>query len=222
VTTLRTPPFAGSTTEPTEGSILDRQRATIRELARIVAERAAAEAEIARTWPEKDAEADREYQERRKALQDRFEGNKAAALHDDSTRRRAISDASIAGEAAAKDEFAKASRKIASEFDHVRENARSEYTKSKSRASVDFDGGEKAATAHYATARKPIDDAFRWIESGKGRLASLFEEYRHFGLPEAPTAATTARGTRSTRCSTGSRSSNPTWRCSKGWSSPRR
>jgi S-DNA-T family DNA segregation ATPase FtsK/SpoIIIE len=198
VTTLRTAPSPGSTVEPTEASNLDRQRATIRELARVVAERADGEAEIARIWPEKDAEADREYHERRKALQDRFEGNKAAELHEDSTRRRAISDASIAGEGAAKEEFAKASRKIASEFDQVRENARSEYTKSKSRAAVDFDGGEKAAAAHYSTARKPIDDAFRLIESRKGRLAGLFENYRHFGLPEAPTATTTARGARKT------------------------
>jgi DNA segregation ATPase FtsK/SpoIIIE, S-DNA-T family len=198
VTILRTAPAAGPAAEQAKPSILDRQRAILRDLARLVAERAAAEAEITRVWPEKAAEADREFHERRKALEARFEGNKAAALHEDSTRRRSITDASIAGDASAKDEFAKASRKLASDFDAVRESARSEYTRSKSRVAVEYDSGEKAAAARYSTARKPIDDAFRLIESRKARLGDLFEDYRHFGLPEAPTAPTTSRGSRKT------------------------
>ncbi len=198
MTTLRTRLPTESPADPAKASTIGLERATLLEIARLVAERAAAEAEIAQTWPAKDAEADREYQDRRRALQDRFEGNKAAALDEDASRRRTISDESIAGDASAKDEFAKASRKIASEFDAVRESARSEYTRSKSRAAVDFDGGEKGAAAHYATARKPIDDAFRLIQSRKERLAGLFENYRHFGLPEAPTHPTVARGARKT------------------------
>ncbi len=200
MTTLRTSPptETGSEAESAGASPIDRERRIVIELARLVAERAAAEAEITRTWPAKEAEATREYQERRQALEDRFQGNQAAALDEDATRRRLITDESITGDTSAKDEFARASRKIAKEFDVVRETSRAEYTRSKARALSDFDSGEKAAGAQYATARKPIDDAVRLISGRKERLATIFDNYHHFGLAEAPTAPTVARGARKT------------------------
>ena len=177
-----------------ERSPIDREREILGDLTRLVAERAAAEAEVARFLANNDEAADRDYRDRRQALGDRFDGMQAAEVHDDSTRRRAIGDASIASEASAKDEFARASRKIASDFDSVRESARSDYTKTKGRISVDFESAEKEASRGYAEARKPVDDATRLIESRRDRLAVLFEDYRHFGLPEAPTLPTPTRG----------------------------
>ena len=194
---LRVPPVpdpSSAVPETTEPSTIRLERETLRDVVRLVHERAQGEAEVERTRSVHDEEADREYRERRKALEDRFEGNKAAAAHEDATRRRAITDASIAGESQAKDEFARASRKIASEFDAVREQARSDHVKARARATADFEAAEKQAAVDHSAARKPIDDASRLIESRWGRLSALFEDYKHFGLPEAPTAPTPTRG----------------------------
>lgn len=170
------------------------QREALREIVRSTAERAAGSAELERTRAAHDDSTDHDYRERRKALEDRFEGNKVAALHEDSTRRRAMTDESIAAEAAAKDEFARASRKIASEFDAARERARGDHAKTRARAIAEFDKGEKDAAIQHATARKPVDDAARLIESRRGRLSALFADYQHFGLSEPPTKPTQTRG----------------------------
>jgi len=190
VTTLRIPP-----TIPGNGpGPIDLERLALREVIGRAAERAASEAEVERTRAARDGSADRESRERRKALDDRFEGNRAAELAEDAARRRSITDASIAGENAAKDEFARASRKLASEFDAAREQARGDHAKTRARALADFDSAEKHAARAHAEARKPIDDAARLVEGRRERLAALYEDYRHFGLPEAPTNPSVTRG----------------------------
>ena len=203
MTTLRTPPPTSDLPNPPAKASGPGQPAAIglevkslRALTRLVAERAAAEAEVERTRASRAEAADRDYRERRQALLDRFEGTKAAQIREDAARRRAITDASIASEAAAKDEFARASRKIASEFDAAREKARGDHAKGRARALADFDSGEKQNSTQFATARKPIDDATQLIRSRQDRLATLFEDYRGFGLPEAPNLPTTSRGDR--------------------------
>jgi S-DNA-T family DNA segregation ATPase FtsK/SpoIIIE len=203
VSTLRIPHSVAETPSaapdtPSEPRAILLEREALREVVRLVAERAFSEAEVERTRATHDEATDRDYREKRKALEDRFEGNKAAELHEDSTRRRGITDASIASETAAKDEFAKASRKIASEFDASREQARGDHAKARARAIADFDSGEKHAGTAYSTARKPIDDATKLIESRKARMLELFQDYRHFGLPEPPTLPTHIRGSHKT------------------------
>ena len=86
------------------------------------------------------------------------------------------------------------SRKLASEFDAAREKARGDHAKAKARATADFEAGEKQAAAGYATARKPVDDAARIVGSMQARLARMYEDYRHFGLPGPPMAPTHVQG----------------------------
>ena len=185
MSTLRNPPSAPESSQPLvpppsgEPRAIVLEREVLRDVTRLVAERAALEAEIARTRTAHDTATDRDYQEKRKALDDRFLGMNAAELHEDATRRRGIIDGSIAAEASAKDEFARASRKIASEFDAAREQARSDHAKSRAKAVADFDSGEKQASIQHSTARKPVDDATKLIESRKARLADLYERYQH-------------------------------------------
>ncbi len=197
MSTLRLPPVADpSSPQPStpDPPPIDRERAALAELTRLVAERAAAEAELERVTTTADASADRDYRERRQALDDRAQVQMTTAIKEDETRRRAISDASIVGEAQAKDEFARASRKIASDFDAGREQARGDHAKAKSKAAAEFDAGERAAAAKYSAARKPVDDASRLVESRKARLVVLFDAYRHFGLVEPPNVPTPTRG----------------------------
>ena len=193
MSTLRPPPSvpelpqapARDSDQP-EAVVLERE--VLREVTRLVAERGRAEAEVERTRAAHDEAADHDYRERRQALDDRFEGMLAAERHEDATRRRGITDASIAGEAAAKDEFAKASRKLAAEFDAGREQARGDHAKGRARVIADFDSAERHEATRYAEARKPIDDTARLIESRNGRIEELYDDYKHFGLPAAPTA----------------------------------
>ena len=204
MTTLRISPTSPEpstpldASDPAEPSAILLEREALRDVTRLVAERALAEAEVEKTRATHDDATDRDYRERRQALIDRFEGLKAAEIHEDATRRRGITDASIASETSAKDEFARASRKIASEFDAAREQARGDHAKARARAVAEFDAGEKNASAQYAAARKPVDDASKLIDSRKARLAALFEDYKHFGLPEPPTLATVSRGAHKT------------------------
>ncbi len=152
-----------------EPEAIQLERQALHEITRLVAERAFAESEVERTRASHDEAADRDYRERRQALEDRFEGMKAAELHEDATRRRGITDASIAGEAAAKDEFARASRKIASEFDAAREQARGDHAKGAGPSDrPNSTRARSTRTASTSAARKPIDDATKLIESQEG------------------------------------------------------
>ncbi len=78
MSTLRLPPVSGpseASASPPESSVLDRERQALGDLTRLVAERAAAESELERVTTTANASADRDYQERRKALDDRNRGS---------------------------------------------------------------------------------------------------------------------------------------------------
>ena len=172
---------------PSRTRPIRREREALREILRLVAERAEAEAEVERARASDDDAADRDYREKRRALDDRFEGRRGRRARPTRTRRRAITDAAIAGEAAAKDEFARASRKIAAEFDAAREQARGDHAKARARADRRVrrrrEAGRRPSTpppASRSTTRPGSSSR------GEARLAALFDDYRHFGLPEAP------------------------------------
>jgi DNA segregation ATPase FtsK/SpoIIIE, S-DNA-T family len=170
-----------------EPDLTDRERQALREILRLSAERAEAEAEVEQARASGDESADEEYVDKKRSLTQRYESQTEAARQADESRRRAIADAAIAGDAAAKSEFAKGSRKIANEFEIARDQVRGEYQKAKTRAMAEFEVADRKALAEHATARKPIDETSRIIDTRKLRLAALFADYRHFGLPEAPT-----------------------------------
>ena len=180
-------PSASPVPPSMEPDLTDRERETLREILRLAAERAEAEAEVQQTRASGDEEADREYFEKKRSLTQWHGQQSESARQADESRRRAIADAAIAGDAAAKSEFAKGSRKIASEFDVSRDQIRGDHQKAKIRAMAEFDAADKKALAEHATARKPLDETSKIIDSRKLRLAALFADYQHFGLPEAPT-----------------------------------
>ncbi len=180
---------AGGAAEADPGLILG-EREALRELLRLVAERAEAEAAVESTRSTADAAADAEYERGKAALADRFETLKANSRRADEDARRTISEAAAAGEAAAKSEFSRASRRIATEFDALREQAKSEYARGKSQAAATAEVAERSGLAKFAEERRPIDDARKAIQSRRQRLAVVFEHYKKFGLDEAPLTAT--------------------------------
>ena len=184
---------AGPSTGPapeTEPEVLRVERAALRALLRLVAERGAAEAEIEATRSAADAHADAEYERGRRTLAERFEAAKASCRSADEQARRAIDDTATVGEANAKSEFSRASRRIATEFDSLRERAKSEYGRGKSEATAAFEAGERAAAARFAEERRPVDEAMKSVRSRQSRLALVFDAYRKFGLHDPPTTPT--------------------------------
>lgn len=183
---------AAPTTEPTgtprsEPDVIRRERAALREVLRLVRERAASEARIAKERRDSDTTADAEYQKARQAMITRFSTQDANERAADQARRRGIVDAAIFGETQAKTEFASASRKIASEFDASRENTKVEFNRDKLSASANFESAKKKAQKEHAEARKPIDDMVRIANGHRKRLERLAIEYRKFKLnPEPP------------------------------------
>ncbi|MGO9463228.1 MAG: hypothetical protein ACLQVF_03560, partial [Isosphaeraceae bacterium] len=111
-TTLRTIPVQnadGSSAPATPGTgepeILVKERAVLREILRLVAERAAAEAKVEGERGSRDGTADGEYAKARQALIEKLGRLEREARKADEELRRSIVDAAIQGEAKAKAEF---------------------------------------------------------------------------------------------------------------------
>jgi hypothetical protein len=182
----RTGPAAAAT-PPSEPDVLQRERAAMREILRLVAERAESEAKVEGDRTSTDASADAEYKKSRQALLDKFQRLEREARSNDEERRRAIVDAALKGEAAAKGEFAGNSRKISALFDSVRENAHSEHTRAKSEAASTHDSGQRKAAKEHAELMRPIEDSARHADTIRERLAILAFDYRKLKLnPDAP------------------------------------
>jgi hypothetical protein len=164
--------------------VIRRERAALRELLRLVIERAAAESKTEEARASRDAAADQEYQRACQALARKFESLSVEENKADEGRRRAAVDAAIAGEAEAKGEFARASRRIAAEFDAVREYAKNAYQRGKSDAATGFEGAERAAVNEHAEANKPVNEALRHLDSMRARLSAVYQDYKKFGLAE--------------------------------------
>ena len=174
----------------TEPALIRRERDALRELLRLVAERAAAEAHVNASRASTDAAADDEYNRSRQAMADRDEASRAKDRAADEQRRRAAIDEARAGEAESKKEFGGNSRRIAGEFDIARDRARNEFNRAKADVASGFDAGERDAARKAAEERKPIDDAARLAQSFRARLNVLAADYQKFGLADPPTAPT--------------------------------
>ncbi|HEV3121379.1 MAG TPA: cell division protein FtsK, partial [Isosphaeraceae bacterium] len=193
MSTLEQSPPATPVAQPcpsTEPDLIQKERATLRELLRLVAERAAAETQISGTISSSDTSADEGYQKSRAALVDKFENHKETYRKGDEDDRRAIVTAAITGETEAKNEFARASRKIAGDFDRAREQTKNEYLRGRTEATATFEAGERDSASKYAEALRPIGEATKIIESMTARTGAIFADYQKFGLEPAPTTAT--------------------------------
>ena len=188
----RIAPIAASTNlvpEP-EPDLIRRERDTLRELLRLVAERAAAESRVEAARAAADLAADGEYHKTRESLFDHDKALRAKDQLADEQRRRLAIDEALEGEGEAKSDFARNSRKIAAEFDSVRERARGDLNRGKTDATAGYEAGERDAARKLAEERKPIDDAARLTQSFRARLDALAVDYRKFGLADPPTAPT--------------------------------
>ena len=170
-----------------EPTILQRARAVLREVLRLIAERADAEAKLEGERTSRNSTGDSEYQKTRGALIEKLRNLESDAVTADGKRRRAIVDAALDGERKAKAEFAAASRKLATLFDSARDVAKSEYNQAKNDAAGRFDSGQKKAAKENAGKTKPIDDCAGMADGYRQRLAVLAADYGKFKLnPEAP------------------------------------
>ena len=122
-----------------------RQRAALRELLRLAAERAEAENAATQSRASNDAKADSEYAKTRQGLVEKYQALDREARSDDEQRRRAIIDKAMAGETRAKADFAASSRRIANEFDTLRETAKNQYNRR---------GATRASSSRPAIARR--------------------------------------------------------------------
>ena len=156
-----------------EPEILRRERAVLREVLRLVAERVAAEARVEAARSRGDEKADSEYARARQALRDKIEQLDREARAADELRRRSIVEAAMRGESEAKQEFATASRRLAQEFDRHRESARNEHARARAEASAAFDAAQLKVAKEHGEAIRPVDDLARLADSHRSRLASI-------------------------------------------------
>ncbi len=175
---------------PSEPEILVRERAVLRQVLALVADRADVEAKVHGTRTSGDSKADSEYAKARQGLAEKLERLNREAVAEDERQRRAIVNKAIEAEATAKAEFAAASRKIATMFDAARDAAKSDYAAGKSEAATSHDSSQKKAARQNAEKSKPIEDSASLADSTRNRLAFLASEYKKFGLdPDPPAAA---------------------------------
>jgi S-DNA-T family DNA segregation ATPase FtsK/SpoIIIE len=181
----------GATASPlSEPAVLNRERALLHEILRLVAERSEAETKVETQRDSSGSTADSEYQKARRALIEKLKRLESEAHATDEKRRRAIIDAALQGEARAKADFAANSRKIATLFDSARDVAKNQFSEGKSDAASKYDSGQRKAAKEHAEKTKPIDDSARLADGYRTRLAVLAADYRKFKLdPEAPQPA---------------------------------
>jgi DNA segregation ATPase FtsK/SpoIIIE, S-DNA-T family len=176
-----------STRAPADAGTLERERTVLREVLRLVAERADAEAKLEGERTTTGTTADSDYQRTRRALLEKLKVIESEAKTADEKRRRAVVDAALDGERKAKSEFAAASRKLATMFDGARDVARNEHTQGKADVASSFDSAQRKAGKEHAEKTKPIDDSARMANGFRERLGSLAAVYAKFKLkPEAP------------------------------------
>ena len=197
------------TPAPGEPAILRRERAVFREILRLVAERAAAEAQVEGARSRGDATADSEYERTKRTLREKVQQLDRDARAADEQKRRSIVEAAMRGEAEAKQQFADASRRIASEFDKHRETARNELGRGRSDAAASFDAGQLKAAKEHSEAIAPILELVELADSHRERLAALAADHTKLRLdPEPPSPSDEdlrSSRTRSTSCSIGCR-----------------
>ncbi len=167
------------------GSVIDRERAALRSLLRLVAERAEAETKATKARDSNDSRADAEYQKSRQGLVDKFAILEVETASEDQTRRRKVIDDAMAGEAKAKADFGAFSRKIASEFDALRDRARNDHARAKADADTQHAAGQKKAAKEHSVAMKPISDNDGLATVIRDRLARLAATYTKFRLNPA-------------------------------------
>jgi hypothetical protein len=174
-----------------EPEVLRRERAVLREVLGLVAERAAAEAEVEGRRSSDDATTDAGYNASREELREKVERLLREARSADEQRRRSIVETALEGETRAKSDFAASSRRIASEFDRARESARNEANRDKAEAVSAFNAGQAKAAKEHAVAMKPIIDIAGMADGIRRRLAAVAADYAKFRLdPNAPAPAT--------------------------------
>ena len=192
-TSVQTIPVSGSSPGPaapasslSEPAVLNRERALLHEILRLVAERFEAETNVETERDSSGSTADSEYQKARRALIEKLKRLESEAHAADDNRRRAIIDAALQGEARAKADFAANSRKIATLFDSARDVAKNQFSEGKSDAASRYDSGLRKAAKEHAEKTKPIDDSARLADGYRTRLAVLAADYRKFKLDPEP------------------------------------
>ncbi len=169
----------GTTPEP---AILERERALLREILRLVDERANAEASVEAERTSSATTADTEYEKARRTSIEKLQGLESEAIKADEKKRRSIVDGALEGERRAKSEFAAASRKLATLFDSAREVCKNRYNDDKTAAASSFDSGQRKAAKDFAEKTKPVDDCARMAAAFRERLAVLARDYAKFKL----------------------------------------
>ncbi len=156
-----------------EPELLRRERAVLRDLLRLIADRAAGEAEVEGARSRGDEKADSDYARAKQTLRDKVEQLDREARAADEQRRRSVVEAAMRGDAEAKQEFAAASRRIAQEFDKFRELARHELGRARTESTAGFDAGQLRAAKEFTEAIRPINDLAQLAESHRNRLAAI-------------------------------------------------
>ena len=197
-TSLRTPPAPDASSSPGtlaggagEPAVLQRERAVLAEIVRLVAERADAEAKVGEDRTSGSARADSEYQKTRRALIEKLQNLETEAITADEKRRRAIVDAALDGERKAKAEFAAASRKLATLFDSARDVAKNEYNdrpRTRPPATlIRVNEKPPKSTPKRPSRSKTVR---RMADGYRERLAELAADYGKFKLNPEPPAPT--------------------------------
>ncbi len=164
--------------------LLERTRQTLRELTRLVAERAESERLVEHTKIAASGAADYELQRARNELTERSRAAEDSLRQTDEIRRRSIIDRALEGEADAKSNFARESRRIAADFDANKSRAAGNHTREKNNATAAFESAEKNALSQYTKTKRPFDDASKLIDAYHTRLDTLFDAYAKLGYSD--------------------------------------
>ena len=160
------------------------ERDAVRLLRERAAERDKAEVELTRRRTSRDETADKDYRERREALDARRLAKDELTATTDHRRRAEIAEALATGQAAAKAEFSKVSRKLAGDFDHAREDAKKAHDDAKWEAGTVFDAAERGNKDRDAEYKHRLKEAVGALDDQRDRTEFVVGRSKKLGVAE--------------------------------------
>jgi DNA segregation ATPase FtsK/SpoIIIE, S-DNA-T family len=173
-------PFASASPLPpaAEPELVQRERQAVRELFRLVGERAAVEPSIDTDLAREKAAADEEFESDYQAVIARFAAEKEAAEAELAEARRRITGWYRAEKAGADKEYLQARKKIVDQYDQEKEAAKSEFQEARWTITAVYEGNRSGAEKQLEDANQEVLQAGRQIQAIERETAEFLQACR--------------------------------------------
>ena len=173
-------PAVGPTAEAPEAPLIRRERTLVRDLAKLAAERAAAETGLGSGFASRRASADREVQKARKELAARLAADTESATAEHQSVRKAALSGYGAAQVAADAALQATRQKIAARAESDKETSATEHEEARWEAGTVFEAARDSIKRKFETLENRLTADAETLVPLQEQARLLLEEYAHF------------------------------------------